>query len=68
VIDSYIELKNEEVQRLRLATNPIEFDLYYSCSTLLLVSWTRRPLTGPFLSVSLRALFESRQLKCSNQP
>jgi glutamine synthetase len=31
VIDSYIDLKNEEVQRLRLATNPIEFDLYYSC-------------------------------------
>ena len=31
VIDGYIELKNEEVQRLRLATNPIEFDLYYSC-------------------------------------
>jgi glutamine synthetase len=31
VIDSYIELKNEEVQRLRLATNPVEFDLYYSC-------------------------------------
>ncbi|MCP4471179.1 MAG: hypothetical protein GY815_10915, partial [Gammaproteobacteria bacterium] len=35
VIDAYIDLKNEEVQRLRLATNPIEFDLYYSCSTLL---------------------------------
>jgi len=31
VIDGYIDLKNEEVQRLRLATNPIEFDLYYSC-------------------------------------
>jgi glutamine synthetase len=31
VIDSYIALKNEEVQRLRLATNPVEFDLYYSC-------------------------------------
>jgi glutamine synthetase len=31
VIDSYIELKNGEVQRLRLATNPVEFDLYYSC-------------------------------------
>ena len=31
VIDSYIELKNEEVQRLRLATNPVEFDMYYSC-------------------------------------
>src|SRR5210317_192703 len=31
VIDSYIELKQEEVDRLRLATNPVEFDLYYSC-------------------------------------
>jgi glutamine synthetase len=31
VIDSYITLKNEEVERLRLATNPVEFDLYYSC-------------------------------------
>jgi len=31
VIDSYIELKNEEIQRLRLATHPVEFDMYYSC-------------------------------------
>jgi glutamine synthetase len=31
VIDSYINLKNEEVQRMRLATNPVEFDMYYSC-------------------------------------
>ena len=31
VIDSYIVLKQEEVERLRLATNPVEFDLYYSC-------------------------------------
>jgi glutamine synthetase len=31
VIDSYIALKQEEVERLRLATNPVEFDLYYSC-------------------------------------
>ena len=31
VIDGYIALKNEEVERLRLATNPVEFDLYYSC-------------------------------------
>jgi len=31
VIDGYIELKQEEVERLRLATNPVEFDLYYSC-------------------------------------
>jgi glutamine synthetase len=31
VIDSYLALKDEEVQRLRLATNPVEFDMYYSC-------------------------------------
>jgi glutamine synthetase len=31
VIDSYIALKQEEVERMRLATNPVEFDLYYSC-------------------------------------
>jgi len=31
VIDSYIVLKQEEVERLRLATNPVEFELYYSC-------------------------------------
>ncbi len=31
VIDSYIRLKHEEVQRMRLATNPVEFDMYYSC-------------------------------------
>jgi glutamine synthetase len=30
VIDGYIDLKGEEVERLRLATNPVEFDLYYS--------------------------------------
>ena len=30
-IDSYIVLKQEEVERLRLATNPVEFELYYSC-------------------------------------
>jgi glutamine synthetase len=29
-IDGYIGLKQEEVDRLRLATNPVEFDLYYS--------------------------------------
>ena len=31
VIDGYMELKQEEVDRLRLATNPVEFDMYYSC-------------------------------------
>ena len=31
VIDGYIALKNDEVSRLRLATNPVEFDMYYSC-------------------------------------
>ncbi|MFK8031729.1 MAG: glutamate--ammonia ligase [Gammaproteobacteria bacterium] len=30
LIDAYIELKNEDVARLRLATHPAEFDLYYS--------------------------------------
>ena len=30
-IDSYLELKQAEVDRLRLATHPVEFDMYYSC-------------------------------------
>ena len=30
LIDAYIELKMEEVTRLRMTTHPIEFDLYYS--------------------------------------
>ncbi|MFK5971134.1 MAG: glutamate--ammonia ligase [Candidatus Marithrix sp.] len=30
VIDAYIELKTEEVTRLRMTTHPIEFDMYYS--------------------------------------
>ena len=29
-IDSYIELKMEEVNRLRMATHPVEFEMYYS--------------------------------------
>ena len=29
-IDGYIALKSEEVQRLRMTTHPVEFDLYYS--------------------------------------
>ena len=29
-IDGYIELKMEEVSRLRQATHPVEFDMYYS--------------------------------------
>ena len=29
-LDGYLELKNEEVQRLRQATHPVEFDMYYS--------------------------------------
>ena len=31
MIDAYIELKNEDVERLRMTTHPIEFDMYYSC-------------------------------------
>jgi len=30
LIDGYIELKSEDVARLRLATHPAEFELYYS--------------------------------------
>ena len=30
-IDAYIDLKMEEVTRLRMATHPVEFDMYYSC-------------------------------------
>ncbi len=29
-IDGYLELKNEEVQQLRMSTHPVEFELYYS--------------------------------------
>lgn len=29
-IEAYIDLKNEEVQRSRLAVHPVEFDMYYS--------------------------------------
>jgi glutamine synthetase len=30
-IDSFIELKMEEVNKLRMTTHPAEFELYYSC-------------------------------------
>lgn len=30
LIDAYIELKMEDVTRLRMTTHPIEFDMYYS--------------------------------------
>ena len=30
MIDGYIELKREEVERLRMTTHPVEFELYYS--------------------------------------
>jgi len=30
-IDGYIDLKMEEVTRLRMSTHPVEFDMYYSC-------------------------------------
>ena len=30
MLDAYIELKMGEVTRLRMATHPIEFDMYYS--------------------------------------
>jgi glutamine synthetase len=30
LIDAFIELKMEEVNRIRMATHPAEFDMYYS--------------------------------------
>ena len=30
MINGYIELKMEEVNRFRMTTHPIEFDMYYS--------------------------------------
>ena len=30
MIDAYVELKTEEVTRLRMTTHPVEFDMYYS--------------------------------------
>ncbi|HYC42458.1 type I glutamate--ammonia ligase [Noviherbaspirillum sp. ST9] len=30
MIDAYIELKMQEVQRFRMTTHPVEFDMYYS--------------------------------------
>ena len=31
MIDAYIDLKMEEVTRIRMTTHPVEFDMYYSC-------------------------------------
>ncbi|OGT20055.1 MAG: type I glutamate--ammonia ligase [Gammaproteobacteria bacterium RBG_16_57_12] len=31
MIDAYIELKMQEVTRIRMTTHPVEFDMYYSC-------------------------------------
>ena len=30
MIDAYIALKDEEVERLNMTTHPVEFDMYYS--------------------------------------
>jgi glutamine synthetase len=30
LIDAYIDLKTENVTRLRMTTHPVEFDMYYS--------------------------------------
>ena len=30
LIDGYIDLKMDEVTRLRMTTHPVEFDMYYS--------------------------------------
>jgi glutamine synthetase len=30
-IDAFISLKMDEVNKVRMTTHPVEFDLYYSC-------------------------------------
>jgi glutamine synthetase len=30
VLDAYVQLKMQEVTRMRMTTHPIEFDMYYS--------------------------------------
>ena len=30
MIDAYIDLKAEEVEKLNMTTHPVEFDMYYS--------------------------------------
>jgi glutamine synthetase len=30
MIDAYLELKEGELQRVRMTTHPVEFELYYS--------------------------------------
>ena len=30
MIDAYIALKEEEVERLNMTTHPVEFEMYYS--------------------------------------
>jgi glutamine synthetase len=30
LIDAYIDVKKENVTRLRMTTHPVEFDMYYS--------------------------------------
>ena len=30
MLDAYLELKEGELQRLRMTTHPIEFEMYYS--------------------------------------
>ncbi len=31
MLEGYIELKEEEVERLNVTVHPVEFDMYYSC-------------------------------------
>lgn len=31
MIDGYIDLKMQDVTRVRMTTHPVEFDMYYSC-------------------------------------
>src|SRR5215831_2157849 len=48
MLDAYMALKYEEVQRFRMTTHPVEFDMYYSsCHGLRAAGRSRRPRLCP---------------------
>jgi len=50
VIDGYIELKMQEVTRLRMTTHPVEFDMYTVCKELFRCAETNAPGWGVCIS------------------
>ena len=53
MIEAYIELKMEDVTRLRMTTHPAEFDMYYSVKTSNLYSEDKGGKVGQAQSFNL---------------